>query len=107
MDDDIAMSGALQGSLLAGNVRRGVIVAGFVHKIYLILIFISPTTRIPLMAKRKAEQNEADQDSTPATKSKKPRPPKITLESDPNISTDYDKICGLLSQKKTWRSVQF
>src|ERR1700731_1514847 len=28
---------------------------------------------------------------------------KVTLESDPTISTDHAKIASLLSQKKTWR----
>ena len=33
----------------------------------------------------------------------KPRPPKITVHSDPTIPDDYDKIEKLLERKKTWR----
>src|SRR5437762_1850117 len=58
----------------------------------------------PLMTKRKADTDENNQDPT-SIKSKKPKVPKITLESDPTISSDHVKISGLLSQKKTWRSV--
>jgi hypothetical protein len=52
------------------------------------------------MTKRKANTDENNQDPTFA-KSKKPKTPKITLESDPTISTDDAKISELLSQKKT------
>ena len=58
----------------------------------------------PVMTKRKADTDKNIQDPTP-NKSKKPKVPKITLESDPTISPDHVKISGLLSQKKTWRSV--
>ena len=56
------------------------------------------------MTKRKANTDENNQDPTFA-KSKKPKTTKITLESDPIISTDHAKISELLSQKKTWRLV--
>src|SRR5947207_3401015 len=45
----------------------------------------------PVMTKRKADTDKNIQDPTP-NKSKKPKVPKITFESDPTISPDHVKI---------------
>lgn len=71
------------------------------------------------MPKRKVNSDIAIQDpSLPApektrlpkasdsiVKAKKPKVPKITIDSDPTIAIDHDKISALLSQKKTWRYI--
>lgn len=54
--------------------------------------------------KRKSADGNEEQ------KEKKPRAPKrlkVTLDSDPAISTDHTKINVLLSQGKSWRYVPF
>src|ERR1700733_2627740 len=65
------------------------------------------------MPKRKLVNNITSQDpSLPSpkrqknpnpTRTKKPIAPAVTLDSDPTIRTDHDKISALLVQKKTWR----
>jgi hypothetical protein len=50
------------------------------------------------MPKRNCDSND---ESLP--KPKKPKMPQITIDSDPTITSDYDKISALLAQKKTWR----
>jgi hypothetical protein len=57
-----------------------------------------------VMTKRNATTETTIQDPT-LSKSKKPKIPRVTLESDPTISTDHAKIASLLWQKKSWRSV--
>jgi hypothetical protein len=51
------------------------------------------------MSKRKCDSNDQI-----LSKAKKPKAPTITIDSDPTITTDNDKISALLAQKKTWRS---
>jgi hypothetical protein len=41
--------------------------------------------------------------SNPTHTAKKPKAATVTLDSDPTIRTDHDKISDLLAQKKTWR----
>jgi hypothetical protein len=65
------------------------------------------------MSKRKLVTNITSRDpSLPSpkrlktpnpTRTKKPKAPAVTLDSDPTIRTDHDKISALLAQKKTWR----
>jgi hypothetical protein len=52
--------------------------------------------QLAVMPKRTLDKDSTEQE--PCCKT-----PKVTLASDPTITTDYEKISSLLSQHKTWR----
>jgi hypothetical protein len=53
------------------------------------------------MPKKRSSPSEESKDSEP--KQPKQKKAKVSLETDPQLSTDYDKINELLNKKKTWR----
>jgi hypothetical protein len=61
------------------------------------------------MTKRKNDDRDLGKETKDENLSAPPRAKKVkvTLESDPTISTDHAKISSLISQLKTWRFWSF
>jgi hypothetical protein len=92
----------LDGRLSAPQPLRGHYPRTFCEPYFTII-----TTIAILMSKRNASDTANGSLQTAKKKAAEVKPPKISVETDPFIPADYDKIGKLLLEKKSWRSRHF